>query len=560
MQAHLQPRESRGLWAVSAALLSLAAAFIGCRDQDPVSPSYQNTKPSPPSHFEQSACPIEFPPSLKVDCGVLTVPENRVNDNGRTIRLPVAIVRARSSSPAPDPIVLVTGGPATNEIDPFFAQFFASLPFAANRDFVFYNQRGVGFADPRLGCPEFDRALATAFPADPTLSQALATVAQCRDRLAGQGIELDAYNSAEDAADLRDLRVALGYSEWNMYVFSAGGIIGLTAMRLYPEGIRSVILDSPLGNTYEIVTDLQRAHIRLLEMIFARCAANAACEAAYPNLRTRFYDRVHALRVQPVVLSIPVEGGGSRSLTVDGDQLLNESSACEDPFCALDMPARLDAVARGDVAGFFDFTFSPNEPRDPFMAEGKKGVSHCHDSYAFEHTSDRQQAARELPEFRSLILDPLRFIPDKWNTEESCQVWRVGRAEPAQHRPVTSAIPTLVLAGEWDGGVSPVHDQEIASTLSRSFFVEFQGIGHFTLIWRLVTGTDCPARIAAEFITSPTTRPNSGCAATLPEPAFTPPSFAASNRFAPREDPSMDRRLLPLTGRSRAGHILNRRK
>jgi pimeloyl-ACP methyl ester carboxylesterase len=560
MQAHFQPRESRGLRVVSTTLLSLAAALAGCRDQDPVSPSYRDARPSSPPHFEQSACPIEFPPPLKVDCGVLTVPENRVKDNGRTIRLPVAIVRARSSSPAPDPIVFVTGGPATNEIDRFLAQFFASLPFAANRDFILYNQRGVGFADPRLGCPEFDRALATAFPADPTWSQALAAVAQCRDRLAGQGIELEAYNSAEDAADLRDLRVGLGYAEWNMYVVSAGGIIGLTAMRLYPEGIRSVILDSPLGNMYEIVTDLQRAHIRLLEMIFARCAANTACEAAYPNLRTRFYDRVHALRVQPVVLSIPVEGGGSRSLTVDGDVLLGESSACEDPFCALDMPARLDLVARGDVAGFFDFTFSLNGPNDPFVAEGKKGVSHCHDSFAFEHTSDLQQAARESPEFRSLLLNRLPLIPDKWNTKEACKAWQVGRAEPAQHRLVTSTIPTLILSGEWDGAVSPVHAQEIASTLSRSFFVEFQGIGHWTLIWLLITGTDCPARIAAEFIGSPTTGPNSACATALPEPDFTPPSFAESNRFAPRQDPSMDRWLLPLTGRSRAGPILNRRK
>jgi pimeloyl-ACP methyl ester carboxylesterase len=343
-----------------------------------------------------------------------------------------------------------------------------------------------------------------------------------------------------------------------MYVISAGGIIGLTAMRLYPEGIRSVILDSPLGNTYEIVTDLQRAHIRLLEMIFARCAANAACEAAYPNLRTRFYDRVHALRAQPVVLSIPVEGGGSRSLTVDGDVLLSESSACEDPFCVLDMPARLDAVARGDVAGFFDFTFSPNEPHDPFVAEGKKGVSHCHDSFAFENTSDRQQAARESPEFRSLVLDRLPFVA--WNTKEGCKAWQVGRAEPAQHRPVTSTIPTLVLAGEWDGAVSPVHDQEIASTLSRSFFVEFQGIGHWTLIWLLVTGTDCPSRIAAEFITSPTTGPNSGCAAALPEPDFTPPSLALFKGLMSRQVPALDRWLLQTTALSRSGSLLRRRK
>ncbi len=164
---------------VAGTFLSLSALVGGCREPDPVGPSFQESQPSSLARFAESACPIEFPPHLNVDCGVLTVPEDRVKDNGRTIRLPVAIVRTQSTAPAPDPIVYVTGGPASNEIHPFNAEFFSSLPVAADRDFILYNQRGVGFAEPRLGCPEFDNLAAVVFPGIPTLSQGIDAVARC---------------------------------------------------------------------------------------------------------------------------------------------------------------------------------------------------------------------------------------------------------------------------------------------------------------------------------------------------------------------------------------------
>ena len=63
--------------------------------------------------------------------------------------------------------MFIVGGPAINEINPATAEILAGLPFARDRDIVLYNQRGVGFARPRLGCPEFDVVRAARFPARP---------------------------------------------------------------------------------------------------------------------------------------------------------------------------------------------------------------------------------------------------------------------------------------------------------------------------------------------------------------------------------------------------------
>jgi hypothetical protein len=67
---------------------------------------------SPPApRLERGACPIEVEPGERIDCGVPLVPENRGKPDRRTIRPPVMVFRSRSTSPAPDPLVFVTGGP-----------------------------------------------------------------------------------------------------------------------------------------------------------------------------------------------------------------------------------------------------------------------------------------------------------------------------------------------------------------------------------------------------------------------------------------------------------------
>src|SRR5262245_6640107 len=66
------------------------------------------------ARFEPVTCPITpapIPALQAAQCGHLVVPERRSTPNGRTIRLPVAIVPAASESPPPDPVVFMTGGP-----------------------------------------------------------------------------------------------------------------------------------------------------------------------------------------------------------------------------------------------------------------------------------------------------------------------------------------------------------------------------------------------------------------------------------------------------------------
>ena len=157
--------------------------------------------------------------------------------------------RTRSSS--------CTGGPSAAAIDPGIIFVLTSL-FGANRDMIFVDARGTGLSQPRLGCPEFDALAVAAFPNAPSRAAYLASVRQCRDRLRADGVDLDAYDSAANAEDLDELRVALGYDRWNVLGISNGGLATLTLMRLHPEGIRSVVLDSPTSNDNLWIVDRWR--------------------------------------------------------------------------------------------------------------------------------------------------------------------------------------------------------------------------------------------------------------------------------------------------------------
>jgi pimeloyl-ACP methyl ester carboxylesterase len=175
--------------------------------------------------FNDAPCAFRVPKGPWVRCGWLSVPENRKRPGGRTIRLHVAIYKSRSQQPAPDPIVWLVGGPGGRAHTLSSALFERVVePFLGRRDFIVFDVRGTGYSEPALDCPDRSGEPAKWLPA-------------CHERLSAIA-DLSSYNSAAVAADLADLRRALGLKEWNLLGESYGTRLALVAMRDFPEGIR----------------------------------------------------------------------------------------------------------------------------------------------------------------------------------------------------------------------------------------------------------------------------------------------------------------------------------
>ena len=72
------------------------------------------------------------------------------------LELAVAIFRQSNEGESGTPLVYLDGGPGGNALKPIpfvFDQGLAAL--AEGRDLIVFDQRGVGYSNPALDCPEF---------------------------------------------------------------------------------------------------------------------------------------------------------------------------------------------------------------------------------------------------------------------------------------------------------------------------------------------------------------------------------------------------------------------
>ena len=159
---------------------------------------------------------------------------------------------------------------------------------------------------------------------------------------------------------------------------------------------------------------------------------------------------------------------------------------------------------------------------DSFLAQGKTMSYGCRDLVGFITQAHLRQAARDLPGLAPLFLDPDYELPNAAPVSPAgCRLWKVGVADPAQHQPVRSSIPTLVLAGEYDTGVPPLIVRQIPPTLRRSFYYEFPAAPHIQLANDNPVSS-CARSIANQFLNAPTRRPDASCIRSLPPFDFTP--------------------------------------
>ncbi|MCP5099558.1 MAG: alpha/beta hydrolase, partial [Chloroflexi bacterium] len=479
--------------------------------------------------FETASCQFPEPDGYEVSCGYLIVPEDRVQtETDDNVQLHVAIFASTSDSPAADPVVYLEGGPGGNPLEALQFTFEDNYaPLLADRDVIIFDQRGTGFSEPVLDCQEvIDAGLEVIdqiLPEEEELEMQFNAFSACRDRLVAEGANLAAYNSTANAADVNDLRIALGYEEWNIYGISYGTKLAMTTMRDFPEGIRSVVLDSayplPVGLSSDFLENVDRS----FDTFFAGCAADEACNSAYPNLETTFFDTIAALDSDPV--TIPVTNfltSSKYDAAIDGSVLLGTLfqtlySAEIIPI----LPRMITETAAGNYQ-LLGLLVSNSLTNSSFISQGMYTSVQCHEEIPFESEEEIQAAIDLFPELDGMIGDA--------DTDfELCDLWQSGSADAIENTAVSSTIPTLVMAGEYDPITPPAWGEVAAATLSNSYFFEYPGVGHGASI-----SGDCPQGMMLAFLNDPTMAPTDACIAEMGAPEFELPSDnAAADNLVP---------------------------
>ncbi len=468
--------------------------------------------------FESAACKFVVPSLRDVTCGFLTVPENRDEvSNGRTVRLHVAIFASDSPNPAPDPIIYLEGGPGGDalEIVPLiFEDLFA--PFLANHTFIMFDQRGTGYSEPSLACPELIDLTLETLDDDLSLAEQqalyLESLGACRERLVADGVDLTAYNSAENAADVADLRQALGYDEWNLYGISYGTRLAQTIVRDYPEGIRSVILDSAYPLAANLQTETAVNADRAFGVFFTGCAVDAACAAAYPNLDQVFADLVAELNETPIIIEVyNLADRQYYDALVNGDLMVGLLfQALYSVELTAIMPRLIYDVQDGrtrDLPPLLTNLLAQQE----FFSAGMQLSVQCHEEISFSNPDDFV-ASSNYPYLDAIVESSA--VTGQFGFAV-CDLWQAGQADAIENEPVSSDIPTLILAGEYDPITPPAWGQSVAEQLSNHYYFEFPGIGHGASL-----SGDCPLAITQAFIADPSREPDAACMAAMGSPAF----------------------------------------
>jgi len=407
----------------------------------------------------------------------------------------VALLKSHSAAPRPDPFLQLNGGPGGAVVEELPTYLNMYRPLLETRDVILYDQRGVGWSQPALDCPELAEAG----------NKASAYLA-CRDRWLAQGVDLAAYSTAANVADAHDLWQTLGYTQVNLYGVSYGAILAQHVVRAYPESIRSLVLDSPYPLGTNLFADGAGNYQIYLEHLFARCAADRACHAAYPALADAYHQTFEHLRQAPITLATVYPVTGS-PVTLD----LDESALVETIFRSSyrDVPALIYDMREKDYSAFLKLKRTDWQTSAGPAAALRASVR-CSDSVL---RVTPVQLAEALPDAEAMAWRK-GYLNANAFALQLCDQWPTRTPEPEAFQPVASNVPTLILTGEYDAGIPPAYGERLGLSFDHSFVYRSPGTMHSVL----ASGGACASSILLSFLERPTRPPNTRCLATLATP------------------------------------------
>jgi pimeloyl-ACP methyl ester carboxylesterase len=505
-------------------IVLIAMILSACNAQPVPAPAAATPSPIGVPRFEKTDCWFKEPLGRDVECGWLIVPEDHAKPEGKTIQLAVARFKSDADQPALDPVVYLEGGPGSSALKSYPPQFDALLgPLVANRDLILFDQRGAGYSQPSLACPELkELALATLnqdLSQDESRELSVQASLKCQERLASEGVNLAAFNTAQNAADIAALREALDLKEINLYGTSYGTRLALTALRDQSTGIRSVIIDSVVPLQVDLFAQVPPNGVQALEGVFEACESDAECNKNYPNLRQVLLDTKAKLDKEPVKFDITLKSGEKKEALLNGDGLV--SALFQGLYITSLIPAfpRMIYDVRDGKYELVGGILAAQLSQLDDISHGMYFSIHCQEEAPFTDAQQMEAYIEQYPEFEVLA--------DK-STLQLCRSWKVPAASVMENQAVSSDIPVLVFSGEFDPITPPAYGQEAAKTLSKSFAIEVPRAGHGSSVTE-----DCPRSMVLAFLDDPTQKPDETCLTEMTQARFEKPLRAEDFRLKP---------------------------
>ena len=386
----------------------------------------------------------------QVQCGELAVPENYQQPNGAKINIRFAVLPSLAKGKE-DPLVFLAGGPGQSAVDVAGMINTAFRPVRANRDIVLIDQRGTGGSQP-LSCFDDEQDVYTAGAWDFDAED----VRQCLSSLSG---DLSQYNSENAIRDFEAVREHLGYQQVNLYGGSYGTRAGLVYMRMFPESVRTAVLDS-VGPLQVPIGPFGQSAARSFELVLAECRANAGCQQAFPNLENEFAELKAKLKAQPVEVTIPHPTlGHPTTLLVDEMKLVaNLRMQLYSTVGRSMVPLVIHEAHKGNFLPLAGLMAQFGGGESMQMSMGLTFNIVCNEDIPRVSTTEMAQDAD----------NSFGGNASHFGWQNVCPLWPQYRLDPSFAEPVKSDIPTLLLSGNFDPVTPPSNGDKALETLSNA--------------------------------------------------------------------------------------------
>lgn len=399
-------------------------------------------------------------PVTDAERGRLSVPENHSRPNGNRIELSLIRFRSTASTPGP-PIVWLAGGPGdfgSDDIEGPYLQLVRE--FQKVGDVIALDQRGTGLSEPRLTCPDnvVELPLDRPLDRDSFVDAYLEVSRKCAQYWTSQGVDLSAYNTAENADDIEDLRQALGVERVHLYGGSYGTHLGLAVIRRHPQSIDRAVLSGVEGpdQTWKLPS--------VIETHFAEVARAHGETIDLLAMMRRVLAR---LQSAPVTVDVESDDGTTRIVVGAFDLQMANLYFLGD----LDNIRQLPEIYAAMDAGDYSLLGS--------VAMGFRRVSvgtamyFCMDC-ASGATDDRM---RRIDSESAL---PLSLVGKALNAPfpEVCEAWPYRELPDDFRSPLVSDLPVLFVSANLDGHTPISNTSELMPGFRRAFHIVVENATH----------------------------------------------------------------------------------
>ncbi len=432
------------------------------------------------NQIEFSNCTLTLPGTqltAKARCGSLEVAENPAEPAGKRITLKVAVAPATGKSTEDDPVFFFAGGPGQAASEAWVMLRPVLNKIRKTRDIVMIDQRGTGQSN-KLAC-ESDVAEDLNQEIDWDLIRA-----ETEKCMAGLDADLRMYTTTIAMGDYNLVREAMGYDKINIMGVSYGTRAAQVYLRLFPETVRTVTLDSVIPMQLALGQEHASMLDRAVETVFEDCAADETCNSLYPRHAEELKALFTQLRDEPQQITIiNPTSGKPQAMHLSADTLavaIRFLSYASETQALIPLLVH-EALTSGDLSRLAIQAILVMTGLNEMLSKGMELSVLCSEDYPFIDFNADYSNTLMGNIFLQLI-------------DLQCKVWPHGEVPEGFHQPVISNLPVLLMSGERDPVTPPKYAAQAAETFPNSLNLVARGQSHSVM--RQI----CMRDIATEFI------------------------------------------------------------